>query len=294
MVGTGQGATLGMSNGARPGGQHLRPDPNNRVPLYHQIFLILRNRIYGGTLAPGDIVPGEQELCAEFGVSRITAKRALNEMADAGLVVRERGRGTRVVSRPPPPAVTSSIEGWLENISLMGLTTEARVLEFAYVPASEDIAAALGTEQGTQVQRAVRVRMLDGEPMSYLVTYVPSDIGLSFGREDLNAKPLLHLLEMAGVKVASARQTISATIAEADVANALSIHPGAPLIEVRRIVSDTSGRPVEYIRVLYRPDLYRFEMSMRRVRGKEGMQWTAQASSPVPAGDGEGKPHGER
>jgi GntR family transcriptional regulator len=272
----------------------LRPDPNNRVPLYHQIFLILRNRIYGGTLAPGDLVPGEQELCAEFGVSRITAKRALNEMADAGLVIRERGRGTRVVRRPPPPAVTSSIEGWLENMSLMGLTTEARVLEFSYVPASEDIAAALALDQGTQVQRAVRVRMLDGEPMSDLVTYVPSAIGMSFGREDLNAKPLLHLLEMAGVKVASARQTISATIADADVANALSIHSGAPLIEVRRIVSDMSGRPVEYIRVLYRPDLYRFEMSMRRVRGKEGMQWTAQASSPVPAGDGEGRLHGER
>jgi GntR family transcriptional regulator len=271
----------------RGGRQNGRLDPAARVPLYHQLFVILRNRIYGGELSAGDLVPGEQDLCGEFGVSRITAKRALNELANAGLVIRERGKGTRVVKRPPPPAVTASIEGWLENISLMGIVTEARVLEFAYVPASEDIGNALELEQGTEVQRAVRVRILDGQPMSFLITYVPRDIGLQYDREDLNAKPLLHLLERAGVEVASARQTISATVADPDVAGALSIHAGAPLIEVRRVVRDSSGRPVEYIRVLYRPDLYRFEMSMRRVREKEGMRWTALSASPNPAGDGE-------
>ncbi len=263
-----------------------RLDANTRVPLYHQIFLILRNRIYGGDLAAGERVPGEQELAAEFRVSRITAKRALNELADAGLVVRERGRGTRVIKRPPAPAVTSSIEGWLENISLMGISTTARVLAFGYVAASEDIAHALDIEAGTEVQHAVRVRSLDGEPMSYLVTYVPAEIGHQFDRDDLDAQPLLHLLEMAGVDVASARQTISATIADAEVASALSIPAGGPLIEVRRVVCDGSQRPVEYLRVLYRPDVYRFEMSMRRVREEEGMRWATLKSSPVPVGDG--------
>jgi GntR family transcriptional regulator len=238
-------------------------------------------------------VPGEQELAAEFHVSRITAKRALNELASAGLVVRERGRGTRVTHRPKAPAVTSSIEGWLENISLMGIATEARVLDFGYVAASEDIAHALEIEPGTDVQHAVRVRSLDGEPMSYLVTYVPADIGRQYDREDLDTKPLLLLLELAGVNVASARQTISATLADSEVAGALSVHAGSPLIEVRRVVRDTSGRPVEYIRVLYRPDIYRFEMSMTRVREREGMRWATQTSSPVPAGGAETNITGE-
>jgi len=263
----------------------VRLDPNARVPLYHQIFLILRNRIFGGEVQSGEMVPGEQELAAEFNVSRITAKRALNELASAGLVVRERGRGTRVLHRPKAPAVTSSIEGWLENISLMGIATEARVLDFSYVAASEDIAHALEIEPGTDVQHAVRVRSLDGEPMSYLVTYVPADIGRQYDREDLDTKPLLLLLELAGVKVASARQTISATLADSEVASALSVHAGTPLIEVRRVVRDSAGRPVEYIRVLYRPDVYHFEMSMNRVREREGMRWATQSSSPVPAGD---------
>ncbi len=110
--------------------------------------------------------------------------------------------------------------------------------------------------------------------MSFLVTYVPADIGRSFGRADLNTTPLLQLLEKAGVDVASARQTISATIADAEVANALESPAGAPLIEVRRVVRDRNERPVEYIRVLYRPDLYRFEMSMRRNTGDGDAHWT--------------------
>lgn len=69
-------------------------------PLYHQIFLILKHRILEGELAAGDGVPGEQELAQIHGVSRITAKRALDELAAAGLVVRERGRGTSVAARP--------------------------------------------------------------------------------------------------------------------------------------------------------------------------------------------------
>ena len=264
-------------------GQGGRLDPSSRVPLYHQLFVILRNRIYAGKVA-GGAIPGEQDLCTQFGISRITAKRALNELARAGLVIRERGRGTRVVDRPPPPTVSASIEGWLENISLMGIATEARVLEFTYVPADADVAAALAVQPGTPVQRAVRVRLQEGEPLSYLVTHVPEDIGQQYDRADLSSRPLLHLLERAGVAVSSASQTISATIAEPAVAEALAIHAGSPLIDVRRIVRDEAGRPVEFIRALYRPDLYRLEMSMRRVPAKEGMRWTTQESGQAETG----------
>lgn len=268
----------------RPSGTRLTP--SGPVPLYHQIFLILRNRIYNGQLNEGDIVPSELDLSNEFGVSRITAKRALNELADAALVVRERGRGTRVLPRPASPAVTSSIEGWLENISLMGLATEANVLDFCYLSASEDIAHALDLPAGAEVQRAVRVRRLNGEPMSYLVTYVPAEIGRQYDHEELNRIPLLRLLERAGVAVESAQQTISATIADGEVAAALETPPGNPLIEVRRVVRDRSDTPVEYIRALYRPDLYHFELSMRRVTEDGDARWTTTSSAPIPAGGG--------
>lgn len=267
-----------LANGARPAGRPAPAslDPVSRVPLYHQIYVVLRNRIYSGQISPGDLVPGEQDIAANFGVSRITAKRALNELAAAGLVVRERGRGTRVVHRPPVPSVTTSLEGWLENISLMGIATEARVLEFDYIPAPAEVATALAVAAGTTVQRSVRTRFLNGETMSYLVTYLPEDIGRGFDREDLDRYPLLQLLERAGAKVASARQLVTATVADPAVAGALGVDTGAPLLEVRRVVLDVTDRPIEYIRILYRPDRYQFEMNLKRVRQKEGMRWTAQ------------------
>jgi len=251
-------------------------DPSSRVPLYHQIYIVLRNQITSGQLGTGDRVPGEQELAEIFDVSRITAKRALNEMAAAGLVVRERGRGTRVVQRPSTPPVTASLEGWLENISAMGIETEARVLEFGYVPADDDVAEALGVAPGSPVQRSVRVRLLDGETMSYLTTWLPEDIGRGIEPDDLGRTALLTLLERAGVQIASAQQTVTASMAEPAVAAGLGVDPGAPLLEVRRRVLDVDGRPVEYIRVLYRPDRYSFNMNLQRVRSDGGNRWATQ------------------
>jgi GntR family transcriptional regulator len=263
-----------MSDGGGQAGTGGHFDPQSRLPLYHQIYVLLRDRISAGQIPAGATVPGEQDLAQEFGVSRITAKRALDELAAAGLVTRERGRGTRVLPQPPSPTVTASFEGWFENMARMGAETAVRVLDFAYVPAEAEAAAALGIPRGETVQRAVRVRALADTPMSYLVTHVPAEIGRRFDREALASGPLLTLLERAGVKVASAEQIVSATLADAGVAAALDTHVGAALLEVRRIVSDTDGRPVEYIHALYRPDRYRFQMAMSRVGEAGAMRWT--------------------
>lgn len=245
----------------------------SRVPLYHQIYVVLRDRIVSGRIQSGEILPGEQDLARDFNVSRITAKRALNELAASGFVVRQRGRGTRVTEQPPQPSVRTSLDGWLENISQMGVATEARVLEFGYVPASTLVARSLEISEGDRVQRAVRVRAQSGRSLSYLTTWLPGAIGDGFGAEDLEKWPLLHLLERAGIQVASARQTVSATLADPLVASALDIDAGAPLLEVTRIVSDRDGRPVEFIRVLYRPDRYQFEMDLKRVGDHDTSKW---------------------
>lgn len=245
------------------------------VPLYQQIFVILHNKIQSGELAPGDPVASEQELCADFSVSRITARRALNELADRGLVERQRGRGTRVAGSPAQP-VRASIDGLLENVSHIGRTTTVQVLRNGLVPAGGEAGTALDLAPETPVLRAVRVRRLGGAAMSYLITSVPEDIVARISGQDMSETPLLLLLEQAGVAVATARQTITATVADAQVSAALDVPAGSPLIEVRRIVFDATGRAVEYIKILYRPELYQFEMMMHRRSGANGRVWHAQ------------------
>lgn len=239
------------------------------TPLYHQIFLILRDKILDGSYAHDSVVPSEQELGTMFGVSRITAKRALDELAASDLVVRQRGRGTRVRYQAPSPPVRSSVEGLLENLLAMGLETEVRLLAFGYVRAAPAVARALACPAGTTVQRAERVRLLEGDPFSYLTTYVPEAIGRTYSQDDLAGQPLLVLLERQGITVNRAEQTIGATLADNTVAPLLDVGVGSPLLRINRIVYDQTERPVEYITALYRPDRYQYRMDMTRVHTTE-------------------------
>jgi GntR family transcriptional regulator len=245
------------------------------TPLYHQIYLILRGQISDGKLAAGAQVPGEEELARQFNVSRITARRALAELAAEGLVTRGRGRGTHVTHRNEPPPVRGAVEGLIENLMAMGLKTQVELIDFGYEAAAPDVSAALQVEAGAEVQRAVRVRSLEAGPFSYLTTFVPAEIGRKFGRKELAREPLLALLERSGVVIGAADQTISATLADTHVAPLLKTAVGTPLLRISRVVHDGSGHPVEYIIGLYRPDRYQFRMSLDRVRGGERNTWSA-------------------
>jgi len=243
------------------------------MPLYHQVYLVLRNKILTGEYGFGALLPSEQETSETFGVSRITAKRALNDLAGDGLVLRERGRGTKVVFHAPTPPVKANVEGLLENLLAMGLETEVRLLAFEYVRPTDMVSRILCCDKTALVQRAVRVRLLEKEPFSYLVTHVPDWIGQSYSRGDLAERPLLTLLERSGVVISRAEQTISATLADVEVSAALGIELGSPLLKIDRVVYDQSERPVEYITALYRPDRYQHRMMLSRVGSESARSW---------------------
>jgi GntR family transcriptional regulator len=249
-------------------------DGRQPTPLYHQIYTILRDEIVSGAYPNGAILPSEFELTRQYGVSRVTAKRALNELAAEGLVSRERGRGTVVRFEAPSPPVRASVEGLLENLLQMGIKTEVRLLAFDYVAASEDVARALGCQAGTIVQRAVRVRLMEGEPFSHLTTHVPEALGRSYSRDDLANRPLLALLERCGVIVSSAHQTLTATLADARIAPLLEVQVGAPLLRISRTVYDQDGRAVEHITGVYRPDRYQYQMTLNRIDGEDRKIWS--------------------
>lgn len=244
------------------------------TPLYHQVYLILRNKILTGEYPFDSAILSEQETSEQFGVSRITAKRALNELADDGYVKRERGRGTRVIFNASTPPVQASVEGLLENLLAMGLETEVKLLSFDYVSPDNEVTRALQCGDESVVQRATRVRSMEGEPFSFLTTYVPEYIGRSFSRDDLANRPLLALLERSGVIVGKAEQTISATLADIEVSSALELELASPLLSIQRIVYDRDENPVEFIKALYRPDRYQYRMMLSRVGDEKSRSWS--------------------
>lgn len=245
-----------------------------RTPLYHQIYLLLQQKIADGTFRDGEVLPGELDLAALYGVSRITVKRALDELARDGFVNRQRGRGTTVTFVPPASAVRASFEGQLEDLLAMGLETKVKLLDFGFMAASDDVASSLGLPSGARVQRSIRVRSSKSGPFSYLTTYVPGDIGERIGRKALAGRPLLAILEDLGIDIAVASQTISATLADSTTAPALDMPVGGALIQVTRVVEDQDGRPVEYITALYRPDRYQVSMTLSRRDANSARVWT--------------------
>ncbi|MEE4118507.1 MAG: GntR family transcriptional regulator [Paracoccaceae bacterium] len=275
----GDGAAAGATGA---GGPAL--DPSSPLPLYQQIVAVLTSRIAAGEWEVGARMPGEHDLSEEFGVSRITAKRALDELALAGFVTRERGRGTRLLAPTSAPPMQSSIEGWLDQMAHMQRTTGVRLLGFGPAAAPPSVAEMLGVAPGTRLLRTVRVRSLDDAPLSHLTAWLPEHVAGGITAADLEAVPLLKLIERAGVRVNAARQTVSATLAAPDVAQSLALYAGAPLLEVRRVVSDAEGRPVQYLRALYHPDRYQMAMTMTRIEGDGGMQWSPAPALPGHAG----------
>jgi GntR family transcriptional regulator len=162
----------------------------------------------------------------------------------------------------------------------MGRSTKVELLSFDYVQASGAAAAALGVGDHESLQRSVRVRSVDGLPFSYLLTHVPERIGVTFSAKDLADRPLLELLERSGVKVERATQRISAGLAAPDVARALGVKTGSPLIELVRTVYDRDGRGVEHLHALYRPDRYSFEIDLVRSGSARKKSWSALPLTP--------------
>ena len=239
-----------------------------------QVYLVLRDRILSGASGLGAKLPTENELAELHGVSRVTVRRALGELARERLIERRRSRGTRVIYRPSPAPVTADISGVLANLAEMGRRTKVKLLSFDYMPAEGAVALALGIGPDQLLQRSVRVRSVDGAPFSYLTTHVPESISVTFSKQELGSRPLLELLERAGVKVESARQRISASLASPKVAEVLDVRIGSPVIELIRVSFDQHGRGVEHLHALYRPDRYAIEIELARSGAADTKAWS--------------------
>jgi GntR family transcriptional regulator len=239
-----------------------------------QVYLVLRDRIISGAADYGSRLPTENELAEFHGVSRVTVRRALGELERERLIERRRSAGTRVIYRSSPAAITADISGVLANLAEMGRRTAVKLLSFDYVPAEGAVATALGAGRYELLQRSIRVRSVDGMPFSYLTTHVPEKVSVTFTKQELASRPLLELLERAGVKVGQARQRISAVLATRDVAEALDVRSGSPLVELVRVVYDRSGRGVEHLHALYRPDRYALEIDLVRTGAADTGAWS--------------------
>ena len=230
----------------------------SRIPLYHQIYTALKDAIMNGTITFGDKMPTEQQLVSVFDVSRITAKRALDELAAEHLIVRHRGKGSHVTYRWEPSPVKGPLIGMLENMSelFQHSTTKAISIEKTTPPA--DVRIELELEVDEKVHNVVRVHCNDdGKPYAYYVSWTLG-ITKGFTERNMQRHSRLEIIGQNGINLVQVKQTLSAEPATVRVAAALDVVPGAALLALTRRSFDESGRLVDLLHGLYNPKLFKY------------------------------------
>jgi DNA-binding GntR family transcriptional regulator len=213
------------------------------VPLYHQLSEQLVRAIESGAIERGSFLPNELELAESWRLSRPTVRRAIQELVDAGLVVRRRGVGTTVVNqRLRRPARLSSL---LDAMRDQGATPSTRVLVHELRPAERDAALVLGIEEGSDLVHLERLRYSDERPLAILTNRMIVQAAGGITTEELERASLYELLRARGVRPRIVDQDIGAKIALPDEAKMLDVAVGAPLLAVRLVMQDDTGRTVE-------------------------------------------------
>lgn len=232
-----------------------------RIPLYEKVIGELRGEILARRYDQAGVLPSESALIERFGVSRITVRRALDELARAGLVERSRGRITRVVARVPPTVIdlTQEMEGTLAR----SRDLKIRVLSFKWMKPAPEVAETLGVARSDKVLWITRIRSRADQPIVHTSVYLPAELGRLVTEEELNQAPLVELLRAQGKVVASAEQVLSAAPCPPEFAPHLNLKTGEPVFILRRVSSDSQGRAMFILQSTFRWDCIGYRMSLR-------------------------------
>jgi GntR family transcriptional regulator len=238
------------------------------VPLHRQLFLVLHDEIGRGALAVGDALPTEQSLCDQFGVSRITVRRALSDLAEAGLIERRHGIGSFVIEHSPlrQPEAGGS---YMDELRQVDFETEVDVIEVDERILPRAIAERLDSgERGLHVLRLRRERRT-GEPLMITEAWLPVELAGKLTELELARAPLHRLLSDAGVHLERLEHELTAEIAGPRTAALLGTAIGAPLIRINR-VAFAAGVPHHFLSMVLSPIRSRVLMSQPAIELESG------------------------
>lgn len=230
------------------------------VPLYHQLAQSIEHAINTGTLAPGDRLENELAMTNRLGLSRPTARQAIQELVKKGLLVRKRGVGTQVVrSQFRRDERLSSLN---EDLAQAGRTPSTRVLDFSIGPLDPNVRDAIDAADVTDRTfiKIRRLRLADDVPLAVLTNYLPAHLEIT--RDDLEAKGLYACLRSLGINLKIAHQQISARLMTEEEADLLDVQPPAACLTVDRLGYDDVGRFVEFGQHIYHAAHYSIQSSL--------------------------------
>lgn len=237
----------------------LKPDPEQPTPLYMQLGRRLTEAIRAGWWQPNEALPSERVLSEQLGVSRVTARKALDVLIEQGLISRRHGSGTFITPLTEQPL--TRLSSFTELIAQRGFQPSSVLLSFDIgLPSYEELVT-LGLAGSVQVLRLKRERFADGVPMAVERTTLPADVAPD--PEAIGGSLYAHL-DRIGSPVVRALQHIRAANAPEEIANLLGIAVGDAMLYVTRVGFTPTGAAIELTHSWCRNDYYDFVAELRR------------------------------
>lgn len=219
-------------------------------PLYAQIRDAIREQIDGRSLPPGAPLPTEDELQAVYGVSRSVVRQALGQLADMGLVVRQRGRGTVVAPHHEHHRRANQAGGLRQQLASAGQDLRTAVVSLSIEEPPADAAIGLGTDHTWLLQR---IRSVDDEPVIYMSTWISADLFPTLSAEELNGGSLLDWMRKQGHQPQGGPRQVQAVPADSIIAERLRCRRGEAILLMQGVTQDAYGRGLEWFSVWHRP-----------------------------------------
>lgn len=230
-------------------------------PLYYQIKELLKEKIENEIYATGDTLPPEIELEAQFSVSRITVRQAINELVNEGYLSRTRGKGTVVIFNKIEENL-NRIMSFTEEMKIRGLSTSTKYAKINIVKLHKSAAEYLNANEGDEAYKVERLRYVNNSPMVYFVTYLKRELNLPLD-ESLYMGSLYELLKKNNnITVSKAKETFEAILADEYISEQLGTNMHAPILKRVRIAYDNSGNVQEYTICYYRADKYKYSIQI--------------------------------
>lgn len=238
-------------------------DKTSGTPLYAQLADVLRKQIQDDPLPPNTQLPSERELCEQHGISRITVRKAMDELLHEGVVYTCVGKGT-YVAEPKLSEELQSLSSFTEDMQRRGMAVSSQVLEAALVPCDDFLAARLHVPRGAEVIHLHRLRLADGLPIAIQRTYLPHHLCPDLLQYDFSLRSLLDVLRTEyGLKLARADTSIEAAIARTEEIHLLQLSSPAAVLTSEQTTYLDSGVVIEWTRSVFRGDRYRLRTRTR-------------------------------
>lgn len=232
------------------------------TPLYHQLYTLLKDRIMDGTISHGEQMPTEQQLAEMFGVSRITAKRAMAELAAEKLVERRRGKGTHVTYHYEPEPVQMPLVGILGDHASIDCRTRVKVIDVDKVVPPGDIRAELKLAPGDTAHRVVRVLSSEeGKAFAYCISWTVG-IEKDFTKRELEKGVRVDIIRENELNLTKVDQYLGADKASLEVSRELEMKLGDPTLTMVRHSYSSDDKLVDILYCHYNPKRVQYRMSL--------------------------------